>query len=149
MEQALPATALQSSQMPPVPLIGPVPWWATMEPGGPIDTPQPPPSVPDIDFQQMFGVFQSRMDFPAYFSRFARVVEAGAELDFCEYLDDILSSNPDWQLAGAVARAVIRTKPGIVLHGSMAGYVPEGLGFLLLGPVQAIRSIAGQDLTVL
>ena len=148
-EQMPPAAAPLSSQLPPVPLIGPVPWWATMEPGGPTDPPRQPPSLPGIDFPLMFGEFHSRMDFTAYFSRLAKVIEAGAGLDFCEYLDDLLSSNLDWRLAGVVAQAVVQCRPGIVCHGPKAGYVPEGFDFVLIGPVHAIRSLADQDLTVL
>ena len=120
-----------------------------MEPGGPTDPPRQPPSLPGIDFPLMFGEFQSRMDFTAYFSRLAKVIEAGAGLDFCEYLDDLLSSNLDWRLAGVVAQAVVQCRPGIVCHGPKAGYVPEGFDFVLIGPVHAIRSLADQDLTVL
>ena len=148
-EQMPPAAAPLSSQLPPVPLIGPVPWWATMEPGGPTDPPRQPPSLPGIDFPLMFGEFQSRMDFTAYFSRLAKVIEAGAGLDFCEYLDDLLSSNLDLRLAGVVAQAVVQCRPGIGCHGPKAGYVPEGFYFVLIGPVHAIRSLADQDLTVL
>ena len=149
ISEPAPARALHSCRLPPVPLIGPVPWWATMEPGGPIVTPQPPSSPPSIDFHQMFGQSQSRMDFPTFFSRLARVVEAGAGADFCEYLDDILSSHLDWQLASVVARAIVRRETGVIPCGSMAGYVPDDLGCVLIGPARAIQSLARRDLSML
>ena len=127
--------------LPPMRLIGPQPWWASLRPCQPSDVPLPP--NPDLNCDAAFGRFRATMHYTSFFAQWFRAVEAGYETKLQSYFESSAGC-PEWHLAVRVTAALSCSEQGLFVQKPSAAFV--GSHFILLGPYQAIKQAREWDL---